>query len=202
MAIPSSNHHFFLADNQKAVLFTVFSLLELFAATKLLFRCRKKIHLNTGHCFARRFSACLIKCCDIQGSHLIGYLRVSLIIGQSECLVFYLFSIGLTLFCIELPENCIYFNQSEVSNFPCILLMKKKRKKKNDTFNLPLFSKQKMETARKPLQHCCCDESFTTFYYTHFEITDGPCNLIASKWCDLFTNRTIFCFKSYLVPSQ
>ena len=49
--------------------------------------------------------------------------------------------------------------------------MKKKRNKKNDTFNLPLFSKQKMETARKRLQHCCCDESFTTFYYTHFEIT-------------------------------
>ena len=149
----------------------MFSLLELFAATKLLFRCRKKIQLNSGHCFARRFSACLIKCCDIQGSHLIGYLWVSLIIGQSECLVFYLFSIELTLFCIELPENCIYLNQSEVSNFPCILLMKKKRKKENDTFNLPLFSKQKMETARKRLQHCCCDESFTTFYYTHFEIT-------------------------------
>ena len=30
LAIPSSNHHFFQADNQKAVLFTVFTLLELF----------------------------------------------------------------------------------------------------------------------------------------------------------------------------
>ena len=39
-------------------------------------------------------------------------------------------------------------------------------------------------------------------YYTHFEITGGPCNLIDSNWCDLFTNRTIFCFKSYLFPSQ
>ena len=56
--------------------------------------------------------------------------------------------------------------------------------------------------ACKPLQHYCCDESFTAFYYTHFEITGGPCNLISSNWCDLFTNRTIFCFKSYLVPSQ
>ena len=34
------------------------------------------------------------------------------------------------------------------------------------------------------------------FYCTHFEITGGPCNLIGSNWCDLFTNRTIFasCF--------
>ena len=30
----------------------------------------------------------------------------------------------------------------------------------------------------------------------------GPCNLIGSNWCYLFTNRTIFCFKSHLFPSQ
>ena len=59
-----------------------------------------------------------------------------------------------------------------------------------------------IEMACKPLQHYCCDESFTAFYYTHFEITGGPCNLISSNWCDLFTNRTIFCFKSNLVLSQ
>ena len=41
-----------------------------------------------------------------------------------------------------------------------------------------------------------------TLYYTHFEITYGPCNLIGSNWCDLFTNCTIFCFKSHLFPSQ
>ena len=35
--------------------------------------------------------------------------------------------------------------------------------------------------ARKRLQHCCYDESFTAFYYTHFEITGGPCNLIGSN---------------------
>ena len=39
-------------------------------------------------------------------------------------------------------------------------------------------------------------------YYTHFEITGSPCNLIGSIWFDLFTNRTIFCFKSHLFPSQ
>ena len=64
-------------------------------------------------------------CCDIQGSHLIGYLSVSLIIDQSECLICFflcteltLFCTDLTLFCTELPENCIYLNQS------CILLAK------------------------------------------------------------------------------
>ena len=40
--------------------------------------------------------------------------------------------------------NCIYLNQSEVSNFPCILLMKMKRNKKNDTFHLQSFPKQKL----------------------------------------------------------
>ena len=31
----------------------------------------------------------------------------------------------LTLFCIVLPENCIYLNQSELSNFSCLLLVRK-----------------------------------------------------------------------------
>ena len=39
-------------------------------------------------------------------------------------------------------------------------------------------------------------------YYTYFEITGGPCNLIGSNWCDLFTNCTIFCFKLHLFSSQ
>ena len=39
-------------------------------------------------------------------------------------------------------------------------------------------------------------------YYTHFEITGGLCNLIGSNWCDLFTNRTNFCFKSQLFPAN
>ena len=78
-------------------------------------------------------------CCDIQGSHLIGYLRVSLIIDQLECLTFYflcseltlscteltLFCTELTLFCTELPENCIYHNQSELSNFSMYIINSK-----------------------------------------------------------------------------
>ena len=40
------------------------------------------------------------------------------------------------------------------------------------------------------------------FYYTHFGITGGPCNLIGSNWCNLFMNHTIVCFKLHLFPSQ
>ena len=38
----------------------------------------------------------------------------------------------------------------------------------------------------------------------HFEITGDPCYLIltGSNWCDLFTNRTNFCFKLHLFLSQ
>ena len=54
-------------------------------------------------------------CCDIQGSHLIGYLRVSLIIDQSECLICF-------FLCTELPENCIYYNQSKLSNFSMYII--------------------------------------------------------------------------------
>ena len=57
------------------------------------------------------------KCCDIQGSLLIGYLWVSLIVDQSECLAFFLLCTELTLFCIKLPENCICLNQSELVIF-------------------------------------------------------------------------------------
>ena len=56
-------------------------------------------------------------CCNIQGLHLIGCLWVSLIIDQSECLICYFLCTELTLFCTELSENCIYLNQSELSNF-------------------------------------------------------------------------------------
>ena len=79
---------------------------------------------NAGHC-----SQIFKFRCDIQGSHLIGYLWVSLIIDQSECLICFflcteltLFCTELTLFCTELPENCIYLNQSELSNFSMYII--------------------------------------------------------------------------------
>ena len=39
-------------------------------------------------------------------------------------------------------------------------------------------------------------------YYTHFEITGGPCNLTSSNWCDLFTNRTIFALNRIFSPAN
>jgi len=44
--------------------------------------------------------------------------------------------------------------------------------------------------------------SVSTFYFIRFEITDDPYYLIGSQQCNLFTNRTCFCSKSHLFPSQ
>ena len=43
---------------------------------------------------------------------------------------------------------------------------------------------------------------FFNSYYTHFEIIGGPCNLIGSYWCDLFTNRTIFALNRIIFPAN
>ena len=92
--------------------------------------------------------------CDIQGSHLIGSLWVSLIIDQSKCLVCYflcteltlfcteltLFCTELTLFCTELPENCIHLNQSELSNFFMCIIKKKIIRKLNSELTISIVS--------------------------------------------------------------
>ena len=39
-------------------------------------------------------------------------------------------------------------------------------------------------------------------YYTHFEITGGPCNLIGSNWCDLFTNHIFFALNRIFFPAN
>ena len=145
----------------------------------------------------------MFKCCDIQGSHLIGYLWVSLIIGQSECLVFFLF-----LHCINpllhwITWNCIYLNQSEVSNFPCILLMKMKRNKKNNTFHLQSFSKQKLRWLAN-----LCSTIAAMSHLPHFITPILKSLVVPVIWLALIgaiclrIAHTIFCFKSNLVPSQ
>ena len=110
LAIPFSKRHFFQTKNQKAVLFQCFHCLSCFSAAvakENLLKTQAIVLLANFQIF--KF------CCDIQGSHLIGYLWVSLIIDQSECLICYflcteltLFRTELTLFHTELPENCIY----------------------------------------------------------------------------------------------
>ena len=46
-----------------------------------------------------------------------------------------------------------------------------------------------MQANFQQLNHCISKLSLQYgliigYYYTHFEITDGPCNLIGSNWCD------------------
>ena len=87
----------------------------------LLLRWRKKTYSKRRPLFRSQIFS-VAKCCDIQGSHLIGYLWVSLIIDQSECLVCYFLCTELTLFCIKLPENAfILTNQNWVIFFMYII---------------------------------------------------------------------------------
>ena len=45
-------------------------------------------------------------------------------------------------------------------------------------------------------------ELFYLSCYIHFEIVGDPCDLIGFHQWNLFTNRTIFCFKLHVFPSQ
>lgn len=47
-----------------------------------------------------------------------------------------------------------------------------------------------------------CRVRVTGVYNVHFKMTGGPCNLIDSHQCDLFTIRTIVCSKSHFSPIQ
>ena len=101
--------------------FTVFSLFKLF------FSCggERKPTWNAGHCFARKFSNFQIL---LRHPRLaFDWLSVSFFdywpIRMSGLL---LLCTELTLFCSELPENCIYLNQSELSNFFMYLIILEK----------------------------------------------------------------------------
>ena len=68
-----------------------------------------------------------------------------------------------------------------------------------------LYNKQNNTWTRGDMEFmfsCSHSISHSFISLTHFEITGYPCNLIGSQWCDLFTNRTIFCSKSHLFLSQ
>ena len=100
----------------RVVFFTVFSLFRVVFSCCIVVAVAKANLLKTPPLFRSQIFN-VSKCCDIQGSHLIGYPRGSLIIDQSECLVCDFLCTELTLLCIELPENCIYHNQLEPSKF-------------------------------------------------------------------------------------
>ena len=117
-AIPFSKHHFFQTDNQRVVLFTVFSisLLGVFFSDCIVVAVAKENLLETQ---------AIVSLANFQHIQMLrhprlafDWLSVSFFdywpIRMSGLL---LLCTELTLFCTELPENCIYLNQSELSNF-------------------------------------------------------------------------------------
>ena len=113
----------------------------------------------------------------------MGYLRISLITDQSECLICYflcteltLFCNELTLFCIELPENCIYLNQSELSNFSMYII-------KNEIFrflnlHLPLSVYCRYQDWFQKLMPC---QLYLSTDWKHQNLS-GDENLDISSW--------------------
>ena len=89
------------------MLFTVFSLLELFFSCCIIGE--RKPTWNAGHCFARKFSAYP----NVATTEARIWLAICeflwLLTNQNVWLVTSLHWIN--------PENCIYLNQSELSNF-------------------------------------------------------------------------------------
>ena len=108
--------------------------------------------LTTAYLFqiAQEFHSQIFNFCwDIQGSHLIGCLWVSLIIDQSECLICCFLYTELTLFCTELHEHCIYLNQSELSNFSMYIIKLEKN----------ILTCYKVDTRMVDIQHSSSPKS-------------------------------------------
>ena len=110
----SLNTTFSKSTTQKAVLFTVFSLLELFFSRCIVVTMAKGNLLNTP---------AIVSLANFQRIQMLWHPRLAFD-WLSECMVCFflcteltLFCTELTLFCTELPENCIYLSQSELSNF-------------------------------------------------------------------------------------
>ena len=90
----------------------MFSLLGFFSAVVLLLRWRRKTYLKRRPLFRLQIFS-VSKCYDIQARIWLAICEfLWLLTNQNVWLVTLLH-----LFCIELPENCIYFSQSELSNF-------------------------------------------------------------------------------------
>ena len=68
LEIPFFKHHFFQTDNQKAVLFTVFSLLELFSAAIFFFEVAKVNLLKTP---------AIVSLANFRRSQMLRHLRLA-----------------------------------------------------------------------------------------------------------------------------
>ena len=109
MAIPFSKHHFFQTVNQKAVLFTVFSLIELFFSCCIVTEVAKENLFKT---------LSIVSLANFQRIQALRHPRLTLDWLSVSFFDYWLIKMsGLLLLCTELPENCIYLSQSELSNF-------------------------------------------------------------------------------------
>ena len=109
LAIPFSNTTFSKPTTKKQCFLQCFRCKNCFPAAVVLLHWWKKTYFKRRPLFRSQIFS-VAERYDVQGSHLIGCLWVSLIIEQSECLVCYFLCTELTLFSIELFENCIYLN--------------------------------------------------------------------------------------------
>ena len=112
----SLNTTFSKSTTQKAVLFTVFSLLELFFSRCIVVTVAKGNLLNTP---------AIVSLANFQRIQMLWHPRLALDWLSGSFFDYWpirmsgllLLCPELTLFCTELPENCIYISQSELSNF-------------------------------------------------------------------------------------
>ena len=86
------------------------------AVSQLLYCCCGGERKPADHCFARKFSAYPNVAKSKARTWLAVYEFLCLLTNQNVWFVILLCT-ELTLFCTEIPENCIYLNQSELSNF-------------------------------------------------------------------------------------
>ena len=103
------------------MLFTVFSLLELFFSCCIVVAVTKENYLKSRPLFRSQIISGS-KCCDIQGSHLIGYLWVSLIIDPSECLICYLFALNQPSSALNYLKTTFTLTNQNWVILSCILL--------------------------------------------------------------------------------
>ena len=112
-AIPFSKHHFFQTDNQRVVLFTVFSLffsdcIVVVVAKENLFETQAIVSLaNFQHIQMLRHPRLAFDWLSVSFFDYWPIRMSGLLFLCTE----------LTLLYIELPENCVYLNQSELSKF-------------------------------------------------------------------------------------
>ena len=109
------NQSFIQTDNQRAVLFTVSSLLELFLSCCIVVTVAKENLIEMPAIVLLANFQCIQMLRQLRLA--LDWLSVSLLLTNQNVSFVILLCAELTLSCTELPEYCLYLNQSELSNF-------------------------------------------------------------------------------------